>query len=253
MKQYESYRLIWSVAKNIHKSQAKTLVAIVISLVDAGKMRTFDIAHALADRTSVLFGSAVQRFYRFIHNRKLDDIKVWSEIATHVLRTVGKKLVVSIDWTEWHEEFRVLTASASVGRRAVPIYAQTFSKTDIPRSQNSRENAFVTMLGLLSPLIKTAVLVFDRGFRRASLIKLLNERGFKYVIRLAAKVKVAGDNYAGLLSFHPLKPGQMVDLGVCRFRSDGVVSVRIIGVWAWGQAEPWWVATSLEKKRQGYC
>lgn len=250
MKQYESYRLIWSVAKNIHRSQAKTLVVMVIGLVDTGKMRSFDIAHALADRFSVKFKSAIQRFYRFVKNRKLDDLKVWSEIADHVLRSAGKKLVISVDWTEWHEKLRVLTASACVGRRAIPILAQTFSKTDIPRSQNSRENAFIVVLGMLSPLVKAAVLVFDRGFRRASLIKLLNQHGFTFIIRLASKVKVAGDGYVGLLRNYPLRPGMLVDLGVCRFRSDGVVNVRIVGVWTKGQAEPWWLATSLEKKRQ---
>jgi hypothetical protein len=71
MKQLESYRLIWSVAKNIHRSQAKMLVAMVIGLVDAGKMKSFDIAHALADRFSVKFKSAILRFYRFVKNRSL--------------------------------------------------------------------------------------------------------------------------------------------------------------------------------------
>jgi hypothetical protein len=250
MNRLESYKLIWSVAKNLHRSQAKTLVVMVICLVDSGKMRSFDIAHAMADRFAVLFKSAIQRFYRFIHNRKLDDIKVWSEMADHVLMSVGRKLVVSIDWTEWHDHLRVLVASACVGRRAIPIFAQTFSKTDIPRSQNTREDTFVKMLGMLSPMVRAAILIFDRGFRRASLIKLLNEHGYSYVIRLISKVKVTGKRYAGLLRDYPLSPGQMVDLGVCRYRSDGIVTVRIIGVWAHGQKEPWWLATSMEKKRQ---
>ncbi|MFH1085127.1 MAG: hypothetical protein V1772_05140, partial [Chloroflexota bacterium] len=51
--------------------------------------------------------------------------------------------------------------------------------------------------------------------------------------------------YQGLLSAHPLQPGQWVDLGPCRLRSDGVVTVRVVGIWAIGQAAPWWLATSL--------
>lgn len=250
MKQPESYKLIWSVAKNLHRSQAKVLLAMVICLMDARKMRSFDIAHALTERFAVKFKSGIQRFYRFIHNRKMDDLKVWAGIAGHVLASIRGKLVISIDWTEWHEELRVLSASVCMGNRAIPILAQTFSKTDIPRSQNSRENAFVTVLRLLSPLVKDAVLIFDRGFRRASLIKLLQQSELQFIIRLISKVKVSGKTYAGLLRDYPLTPGGIVDLGVCRYRGDGAVSVRIIGVWAFGQKEPWWVATSLEKKRQ---
>jgi len=99
----------------------------------------------------------------------------------------------------------------------------------------------------MSPLVKKAVLLFDRGFRRASLIKLLLQLEHRFIIRLMAKVKVAGASYTGLLSAYPLKPGHTVDLGVCRLRSDGVVLVRVIGVWRRGEDEPWWLATSLDK------
>jgi hypothetical protein len=63
-----------------------------------------------------------------------------------------------------------------------------------------------------------------------------------------AKVKVEGGKYTGLLSRYPLRPGRSVDLGWCRLRSDGVVSVRVIGVWKKDEEEPWWLATAMEDK-----
>lgn len=246
MRHPEYYRFLWTTAKNLHRAQAKSLIAVVVCLVSCGRMRSFDIAQMIAARFCVKLKSAVQRFYRLVNNRKLDDLRVWTPLAHHLLMAAGKVMAISIDWTEWHEELRVLTAAVGIGRRAIPIYAQTFSKTKIPRSQNSRENSFIKVLGLMSPLVKKAVLLFDRGFRRASLIKLLLQLEHLFIIRLMANVKVAGATYTGLLSAYPLKPGQTVDLGVCRLRSDGVVLVRVIGVWRRGEDEPWWLATSLD-------
>ena len=37
----------------------------------------------------------------------------------------------------------------------------------------------------------------------------------------------------------------MVDLGAVELREDRAVKVRVIGIWAHGQREPWWIATSL--------
>lgn len=39
--------------------------------------------------------------------------------------------------------------------------------------------------------------------------------------------------------------GQAVDLGVVWLREDRAVRTRVVGVWAYGQKEPWWLATDL--------
>jgi len=241
----ESYRWLHSVSNKLHRAQAKALVAVVCAVVACGKLRSFAVAQELAWRSGEKFKSALQRFYRWVKETKLDELVVWAALAHHLLASAGRHACFSVDWTEWRFGRRVLVAAVGRGRRALPIFAQTFSQTKIPRSQNSRENAFLTTLGTLSPLVKQAVLLADRGFRRASLLKLLLVQQFRFVVRLVAKVKVQGNVYQGLLSAHPLRPGQWVDLGPCRLRSDGVVTVRVVGIWAIGQAAPWWLATNL--------
>lgn len=96
------------------------------------------------------------------------------------------------------------------------------------------------------------MLLFDRGFRRASLIRHLQVLEHeRFIIRLMAKVRVQSSRWAGLLRNYPLRPGRMVDLGPCRLRADGAVTTRIIGVWQRGEDEPWWLATGLtESARQ---
>ena len=66
-----------------------------------------------------------------------------------------------------------------------------------------------------------------------------------------AKVRVRSSDWAGLLRDYPLREDQMVDLGLCRLRADGAVTVRIVGVWQYHEDQPWWLATGLtEPARQ---
>lgn len=242
------YRLLWGFAKGLHRSQAKSLVSVCAALAHCGQMRSFSIAHRLAASTGVRFKSAVQRFYRLVHNPRFDDWVCWSALAHRLLFAAGTRPLVAVDWTEWHSGLRVLTAAVCVGRRAIPIYAQTIEKEGRVQSQNTRENAFLRRLWRLSPLMKQAILIFDRGFRRVSFLLELRLLHNRFIVRLAAKVTAWGADYQGVLSRYPLQPGQLVDLGVCRLRKDGAVKARVIGVWAIGQKEPWWLATSLRCK-----
>ncbi len=239
------YRLLWELAKGLHKTQAKTLTALCGGLVGCGQLRSFAVAGAVARATGVRFKSALKRFYRWVHNPALDELACWSALAGRVLPQAGRRPLVAVDWTEWHSGLRVLSAAVCVGSRAVPVLAQAFSKTEIPRSQNTRENTLVHMLVRLSVHLRRAVLIFDRGFRRISLIRELGWLSQPFIIRMAAKVQVASEQYTGLLSAHPLRPGQRADLGVCALGQAKPVRVRVIGVWAPSQEQPWWLATTL--------
>ncbi len=242
------YRLLWGFAKGLHRSQAKSLVAVCAALAHCGQMRSFSIADRLAAGTGVRFKSAVQRFYRLVHNPKFDDWVCWSALAHRLLSAAGTRPLVAVDWTEWHSGLRVLTAAVCVGRRAIPIYAKTIEKEARVQSQNTRENAFLRRLLTLSPLMKQTILIFDRGFRRVSFLLELRLLQIRFIVRLAAKLTAWGTDYQGVLSRSPLQPGQLGDLGVCWLRKDGAVKARVIGVWARGQKEPWWLATSLRCK-----
>lgn len=239
------YRLLWGFAKGLHKTQAKTLVAIAVGLIRCGQVRSFALAGQLATSSGIRFKSGLQRFYRWMHHGKLDDLVCWSALAGYLLPAAGRRPIVAVDWTEWHSGLRVLCAAICVGRRAVPVLAQAFSKTDIPRSQNTRENTFLRLLVRLSAGMERAVLVFDRGFRRVSFLRELKWLNQPFIIRLAAKVQAVGEAYQGLLSTYPLRPGQLVDLGSCRLGQRSAVHVRVVGIWAKGQKEPWWLATTL--------
>jgi hypothetical protein len=121
-----------------------------------------------------------------------------------MIRTLAKRtqiFLISLDWTEWHPPLRMLLTSVVTGTRAVPVYAATFIKMAIVRSQNSWENTFLKMLGMLLEEARvSARFLADRSFRRVSFIKLLLEQtGHTFLVRLADNVSVENETGKRLL------------------------------------------------------
>jgi hypothetical protein len=229
----------------LRKSQ-RTAIGLVVEAMSArGEASSITIAAGLAQRTGAGVPSALVRFYRLLHNRRVEDLV----LSRQMIRTLARRsqtFLISIDWTEWHPPLRMLLASAVTGTRAVPVYAATFIKTAIQRSQNCWENTFLKMVVMVLEEARVAAcFLADRGFRRASFIKLLLElTGHTFLVRLADKVSVENKNGKRLLRKCGLQAGQAIDLGWVKLRQDALVTVRVIGVWARGRREPWWLATN---------
>jgi hypothetical protein len=224
----------------------KTLGLIIAAIAVTGQARSFAIATTLARWLGTRLDSAVNRFYRLLRNARVDYTEFAAQWAKLLVRGKDRCLLVAVDWTEWHHDLRLLVAAVVSGKRAIPLFAQAFTKEVPRRSQNSRENTFARVLAdAVRRAGATALLLCDRGFRRVSWIKLLQDLHLGFVVRLMADVQV--EIMAGIkvpLRQVLLRQGQAMDLGVVPLRADGKAQVRVVGYWAPGAAEPWWVATS---------
>jgi hypothetical protein len=185
-------------------------------------------------------GSALTRLYRLLYNPRLED----QLLTTQLLALLGRRqpLLIAIDWTEWHHDLRMLVAAVVVGCRAIPIQAAAFSKTNIPRSQNLRETTLLPRLvHTLHAREQAAVLLCDRGFRRTSWWRHLQELRQAFIVQLVSDVLIHRGTSGGrsLRHWH-LAPGQAVDLGSILLRQGRAGRVRVVGVWAPGPREPWW-------------
>ncbi len=91
-----------------------------------------------------------------------------------------------------------------------------------------------------------AIWLCDRGFHRVAWLGRLTEFEQSFVVRLTHDVTVHLPGGACLLKSLEVGPGEWRDYGWVWVRSDRWVRVRLIGVWAAGAKEVWWLATNLE-------
>ena len=241
------WKLLESILRPLRKSQSKTVTLVVQAMTCLAQAASIPIAAFLSQATGCQLDSALTRFYRLLHNPRLDDLLLTKQLLSQLLLHPGP-LLLALDWTEWHPPWRMLLASVSIGTRAIPVQASVFSKTQILRSQNTWENNFLKMLGLLlDELGASACFLADRGFRRVSFLQLLLcFQNHTFLVRMQDQVMVETPKFKRLLKKCRLQPGHAVDLGWVRLRQDGAVRVRVIGLWAKGQKEPWWLATNRE-------
>lgn len=239
--------VISEILSPLRKSQRKVVTLVVEAIAWMDRAASIPIALFISQATGSRADSALTRFYRLLHNPKLDDLKMTQQMLSFFAQLPGP-LLIAVDWTEWHPPLRMLLASVVRGTRAIPVQAAVFSKTQILRSQNTWENNFIRLLcWTLDEIEASACFLSDRGFRRVSYLKLLKEQqGHSFLVRIAENLTVEFKKSKGLLKKCGLQPGHALDLGIVLLRQDGAVSVRVIGIWAKGQREPWWLATNLE-------
>jgi len=219
---------------------------VTAAITATGVARSFAVATTMMVWLGVRLASAVQRFYRLLKNPRIDYTELVATLADALCRSRDRHLLVPIDWTEWHHGLRLLMASVVVGKRGVPLFSQAFAQRIWRRSQNTRENTFLRLLAeALRRARVTATILCDRGFRRVTWVALLQTLRLGFVVRVMSDVFVeVAPGLKVALSDILLTQGQVLDLGLVPLRADGAVTVRVIGYWAPGAHEPWWVATS---------
>ncbi|MFL6208754.1 MAG: transposase [Pyrinomonadaceae bacterium] len=221
---------------------------MVAALCQAAQASSFAIAGQLACLTSVQFGSALTRLYRFLRNDRFDNWLL-TERLLWLCQQPGKSLLLALDWTAWQDRFSVLTVSVCVGTRSIPVAVSACVKCQLARSQNLWEETFLRLVvDRLRAAGGEAIWLCDRGFHRVAWLAKLVELKQQFVVRLQRDVTVHLPAEVCLLKSLEIKPGERRDFGWVRLRADEFVTVRLIGVWAKGAKEVWWLATNLTNR-----
>ncbi len=242
------YPVLSSLLRPFRLSQQKTCAALVVALCQAAQASSFAIAGQLACLSEVQFGSALTRLYRFLRNERFDN---WL-LTEQMLRLLGKgrkQLLLALDWTKWQDRFSVLSVSACVGTRSIPLAVSACRKPELARSQNLWEEAFLRLVvDRLRSSGVCAVWLCERGFHRVAWLKRLVEVEQHFIVRLQRDVTVHLRDGACLLKGLEIKEGEHKDFGFVDLRADGFARARLIGVWAEGAKEVWWLATDLTNR-----
>lgn len=239
------YPVLSSLLRPFRVSQQKTCAALVAALCQAAQASSFAVAGQLACLTDVQLGSALTRLYRFLRNDRFDDWLLTEQLL-RLTAPPGGRLLLALDWTAWQDRFSVLTASVCTGTRSIPVAVSACVKANLARSQNLWEETFLRLcVDRLRAAGVEAVWLCDRGFHRVKWLEKLIEFEQAFVVRLQRDVTVHFPDRACLLKTLALGPGERRDYGWVRLRSDELVRVRLIGVWAEGAKESWWLATNV--------
>jgi hypothetical protein len=206
---------------------------VIAAMTERAQANSVAVAGHLAVELGTQLGSALTRFHRLLRNPHIEDQQLTAQVLQ--LLGSGQRVLIALDWTEWHHHRRMLVAAAVVGCRAIPVQAAAFSKIDIPRSQNLRETTFLQLLvHTLWALDQAAVVLCDRGFRRTSWLRHGQLVRPSFVVRFIPDVLVhrgPGDRRP-LRAWH-FGPGQAVDLGWVLLRQDRAVRVSVGGLGPW--------------------
>jgi Transposase DDE domain len=242
------YPVLASLLRPFRLSQQKTCATLVTALCQCAQASSFAIAGQLSCLTEVQFGSALTRLYRFLRNERFDNWLL-TEQMLRLLGTDQKHLLLALDWTAWQDRFSVLTASVCVGTRSIPVASSACVRRNLARSQNLWEETFLRLVvdRLRSSGVR-AVWLCARGFHRVAWLRRLVEMEQHFVVRLQRDVTVHLPDGAHLLKNLEVKEGERRDFGFVSLRADGFVRVRLIGVWAAGAKEVWWLATDLDNR-----
>lgn len=242
------YPILSSLLRPFRRSQQKTCAALVAAICQASQASSFAIAGQLSCLTEVQFGSALTRLYRFLRNERFDNWLL-TERLLKLLAPPNKSLLLALDWTCWQDRFSVLTASVCVDTRSIPVAASACQKRNLARSQNLWEETFLRLVvDRLRAAQVSAIWLCDRGFHRVAWLKKLAQMEQHFVVRLQRDVTVHLPEGACLLKSLELHEGERRDFGFVHLRADGFVRVRLIGVWAKGAKEVWWLATDLTNR-----
>ena len=234
--------LVAQVFQGLHAKRRRTLATLMAALVTVGRVGVASLGRAIPGRVAPKH--RIKQVDRFLSN---DGIHVddCCEDLTGVVIGPRKSIRIAIDWTAvgpWD----VLVASMVIQRRGQPLYWAACDHNHFTRSQNAIEDAFLTRLRLMIPRDVEVTLLFDRGFRRVSLVQHLRKLGFHFVIRAMDDIVVVGDDYRGYLRDLPLPRTKVRDLGVVRATRRDPTDVRIVAVFDRDQKEAWHLFTDLD-------
>lgn len=158
-----------------------------------------------------------------------------------------------LDFTHLGDRWSVLQVSFPWQRRALPLYRAVLTRHATEEQQTELVCRVLQWLAQHLPgQRRRYVLVMDRGFPSHTLIKILQEHGWRYVLRINRTWKMTHPRYTGSLeaAVATLRAG-----GRPRFFAAAALGNRDKGRAAWsctnvvwwfgaGQEEPWFLVTS---------
>lgn len=190
--------------------------------------------------------------------------------------------------TTYYEPFAALVATVPCGGRGLPILYTTYHRTELQAcipdastwpqmavqpcplrrrrgeaqsktgaqvrswgSQNLIEEQLLAYLWSMLPATLNVVVVADRGFARASLMRWFLRHQRQFVIRFDGDtwLRLPDGKAAAVKQLLGLRPGQSCWLPTAAYGKEERVPVAVLALWETGHKEPWFLATNLSLRQ----
>ena len=243
-------------APNLRATRTVNLALLSAAILSRRQLSLSALARAIA--CSGLTGSRAhrhskKRLFRFLSNDLFDPLSVQTSIMPSILSAARLKgrTPIMIDWSDLGRGFNGLFAAVCFRKRGLPLLSWVSRPEELDHSQNRVEERFIRRLIVHLPDRIRPLILADRGFGRASLIKFLQDlpsvtgRRVDFVVRVRGDVWIKTAGFEGALKSYPLAKRSYALIPEARYRRDGAVVVNLVLYWGARHKEPWYLATTL--------
>lgn len=231
----------------LRRSQAKTLGALVWSLLDQPLLTTAAIGRQLSKTGTTTPKHAIKRVNRFLGNFRLDMTVAQRDLTAFVLARVSEALL-TLDWTDAEDGVhQILSLNWRAHGRALPIAWETVRKDQLADRMRDIELQLCQRIAPAIPPTCRPLLVADRGFAAPSLFRGLDDLGWQWIIRVkgSVSVKVEG-TWCPLYTLALSRPAHsdfpFVDYG--RRAASGSYTGRLVVYAETEHPDPWYLLVS---------
>ena len=138
---------------------------------------------------------------------------------------------------DWSDGSMVCLRPCVLRRGGLPLLSWVSRPEELDHSQNGVEEKFICSLIVHLPDQIRPLILVDRGFGRASLIRFLQDlpsvtgRPVDFVIRAKGDVLIKTSGFEGALETHPVATRRYALVPGARYRRDGAVMVNPVLHW----------------------
>ena len=209
---------------NQYKITRENIAILSYSILRSQKVNTAEIARSMNEVTDQSFHANEEKIRRFLSSKNFQiDDKMWRGYINLLFGLLkengvkkGSRIQVNVDFTSDRDDFLILCGSVCFKGQSIPIY---FSMRNYPKrsgmhDQKKMEEAFFKALKHILPKEYEYIIVADRGFGHERIINILENLGFKYVLRLSENLNVKENLETFNLKDLPKKTKKMYNIEV---------------------------------------
>lgn len=231
----------------LHGHQQKTLALLVQGIVMSGSTVLPRVAETLGTEEVSLatMPSIERRLARFVANPRIDVETVWEAFLQSVLAFwKGKALTFVLDCTPYRADATIVYLGLLVHSRVLPV------AWAVMPGQEKWEEGQWSIVGRLLDLVQRCVgeatectLVADRGLAGMALVKLCQDRGWHYLLRISGEHTFRTATREGWSDWKPVsslvkQPGDQW-YGAAMVWQEESLATQISACWTEGHEEGW--------------